>query len=496
MDMKDYALIKDASAQRSSSWDRTGGNIDALHDIGPGDTAVLLDTAGPGKVTHIWITMMEHAGHETHLRDMVIRMYWDGSSVPSVDVPLGDFFGLGHALTAQFYERRKFTINSAPTTIGINERAMNCYWPMPFHKSARIEVYNNGDASLRLFYFHVDYELGPQPENVGLFHANFRQSLNRPGQAADDYYQNLDGKDNFVLLETEGRGHYAGCFYYVDTDPIGWWGEGDDMIFIDHSPMPVIYGTGTEDYFNNAWGFASTFSFPYFGAPLLEKRLDGGAYTTLYRFHIPDPVWFKTHVKVTMECWWEPTIKNSIASVAFWYQDKPITSREPLPQGAANHPRRHPLAKEDRWNHGNPEGAYQTFIRLYEMENALRKTGVKVRTVSRIDQNFLQLNGYGPGIAIDTQGRDVALPIEAPRKGRYRVEVKPIYGLLDQPMQMWIGDGPKMEAVKQTSVREDYAPFISLGEVETQDRKLVLNVSGPVASIHSVRLTALAGPYE
>ena len=492
MSLDNYALIRDASAQRSSSWDRTGGNVDCITDLAPGQTEVLLDTAGPGKITHIWITMMEHAGHETHLRDMVIRMYWDGSEVPSVEAPLGDFFGLGHALTAQFYERRKFFINSAPTTVGINERAMNCYWPMPFHKSARIEVYNNGDVSLRLFFYHVDYELGPQPENSALFHANFRQSLNRPGQTPDENYVNLDGKENYVLLETEGRGHYAGCFYYVDTNPGGWWGEGDDMIFIDHSPMPVIYGTGTEDYFNNAWGFANTFSFPYFGAPLLEKRADEGTYTTLYRFHIPDPVHFKKHIKMTMECWWEPYKQNSIASVAFWYQDKPIALREPLPQGAANHPRRHPLAKEDRWNYGNPEGAYQTFIQTFHMEESLRKAGVKVRTVSRIGQYCLQLAGFGPGIVIETGGRDFALPFEVPNQGRYRVEVKPIYGLLDTPMKMWVGDGPKVEADKQSLFREDVGPFVIVGEAESRDGKLTLNLSGPVAPIHAIRLTRLA----
>jgi hypothetical protein len=492
MSLENFALIRNASTQRSSSWDRTGGNIDCVTDIAPGATVSLLDTKGPGKITHLWITTMEHPGHETHFRDMVIRMYWDGSTVPSVEVPLGDFFGIGHALTAQYYDRRKFMLNSEPLTVGVNERAFNCYWPMPFHQSARIEIYNNGDRSLRLLFYHVDYELAPQPADSGLFHAVFKQSLNRKGQAPDDNYFNLDGKENFVLMETEGRGHYAGCIYYVDTNPIGWWGEGDDMIFIDHSPMPVIYGTGTEDYFNNAWGFNRTFSYPYFGAPLLEKRDDGGSYSTLYRFHIPDPVHFKTHIKVTMECWWEPEIENSIASVAFWYQDKPITSREPLPVGAANHPRRHPLPKEDRWNYGDMEGVDRVFIRPNALEGTLREAGVKVRTVSRIGQSFLHLHGFGPGIVIDTAGGDVAIPLTIPEDGRYRVEFKPLYSQLEGPMKIWIGHGPKIEASKQIFPKEDQGPYLTIGDVDCKGGKLTLHVSGaPLASIHAIRLTKI-----
>jgi hypothetical protein len=492
MSLENFALIRNASTQRSSSWDRTGGNIDCLTDIAPGATVSLLDTKGPGKVTHLWITMMEFPGHETHFRDIVIRMYWDDSKVPSVEVPLGDFFGIGHALTPQYYERRKFIINSAPVAVGVNERAMNCYWPMPFHKSARIEIYNNGDCSLRIIYFHVDYELGPQPADSAYFHANFRQSVNRKGQAPNDDHFNLDGKENFVLMETEGRGHYAGCFYFVDTNPGGWWGEGDDMIFIDHSPMPVIYGTGTEDYFNNAWGFNNTFSFPYYGAPLLDKRADGGTYTTLYRLHIPDPVHFQKHIKVTMECWWEPDKENTIASVAFWYQDKPITKREPLPQGVANHPRRHPLVAEDRWVHGNQEGVDRVFIRPYVLEESLLKAGVKVRTVSRVGQRFLYLNGFGAGIVIDTAGKEVAVPITLPEEGRYRIDFKPLYSQLEGPMKVSIGNGPKVEATKLTLPKEDVGPYLPLGEADCQGGKLTLTVSGaPFASFQAIRLTKI-----
>jgi hypothetical protein len=492
MSLENFAIIRDARARRSSSWDRTGGNIDCLTDIAPGKSPVILDTDGPGKVTHIWITMMEFPGHETHFRDMVIRMYWDGSMVPSVEVPIGDFFGLGHALTAPFYARRKYTVVSEPVTIGINERAMNCYWPMPFHRSARIEVYNNGHQSLRQLYYHVDYELGPQPESTGLFHAVFHQENARAGQVTDKHYVNLDGKENYVMLETEGRGHYAGCFFYVDTDPGGWWGEGDDMIFIDRSPLPTINGTGSEDYFNNAWCYHHSFSFPYFGAPLLETRPDGGVYTSLYRFHIPDPIHFSEHIKVTMECWWENTRTNFISSVAFWYQEEPISSRAPLPVGRANHPRLHPLAPEDRWNLGNPESAGESYVRLYDLEESLLQASIKIRTCATVGPDFLSLKGFGAGAVIDTEGRDITIPLPVPGDGRYRIEVKPIYALITGPMQMWINGGSRIEVAQQVLPKEDEGPFLVIGEAESKGGQLTLNVSGgPLAPLHGIRLTKL-----
>lgn len=492
MSLENYALIRRALSRRSSSYDRTGGNIDCLTDIAPDATVVLLDTEGPGKITHLWLTMMEFPGHETLLRDLVLRIYWEGSTVPSVEVPVGDFFGLGHGLTAQFYDRRKFQMTSEPLTVGGNERALNCYWPMPFRRSARIEIYNNGSVSCRLLYYHIDYELGEQPADAGLFHANFRQDLARRGQAPDEEHQNLDGRDNFVLMETEGRGHYAGCLFYIDTDAKGWWGEGDDMIFIDHSPMPVIYGTGSEDYFCNAWGYKSPFSYSYFGAPLLDKRPDGGEYTTVYRFHIPDPIHFQEHIKVTMECWWEPDRPNAIASVAFWYQEKPVTAREPLPIGTANHPRRHPLAKEDRWDYGTPDDSGTIFIRPHEYEESLRRAGIKLRTISRVGQHFLHLKGSNGALVLESNGRELAFPFTVPAEGRYRIAFKPLYDAMKGPMRVRLGNATR-EIVRETPRIEDQGPFIDLGETGSIGGKITLHLSGdPMATIHSIRLTRLS----
>jgi hypothetical protein len=489
MSLEDCFLIRDATTHRASSYDRTGGNLDFITDLAPGEAAVLLDTPGPGKITHLWMTLAESPVHDTVLRDLVLRIYWEGAAIPSVEVPLGDFFGLGHGLPGQFYQRRKFQVVSAPVAVGQNEKALNCYWPMPFRRAARVEIYNNGPVTLRLLYYHVDYELGPQPENAGLFHAVFRQSKDHAGQMDDASYTNLDGRENYVLLETEARGQYVGCFFYIDANLGGWWGEGDDMIFIDHAPLPAIYGTGSEDYFNNAWGYGEPFSFPYYGAPLLARHA-GGEFTTLYRFHLPDPVHFKRHIKVTMECWWLRTQAANLSSVAFWYQDKPVAARKPLPAGRGNHPHLHPLPPEDRFRHGDGGPAPgQTRVGSYALEEALRSAGERLRMVSVVNGEVLQIFG-GSGLVLETGGREVAIPVPVPEDGRFCVEVKPVYALLEGPMTLRVEGGETLVAEPQTAAREDDGPYLNLGEAVARDGGLQLQVWAPrVVTIQAILLT-------
>ena len=476
MNLQDLARITGGRSRRSSSWDRTGGNVDCLTDLAPGESATLLDTAGPGKVTHVWATVMEYASHPTVFRDMVLRMYWDDSPVPSVEVPLGDFFGLGHALPPPFYARLNYQILAAPITLGVNERSLNCYFPMPFHQSARLELYNNGLRSLKQLYFHVDYELGEQPADCGLFHAVFRQEKEVRSQP----WINLDGKDNYVLLETEGRGHYVGCFYYVDADPGGWWGEGDDMIFIDHAEMPTINGTGTEDYFGNAWCYHQPFSYPNYGCPLLEKRPDGGSYTTMYRFHLADPVRFAEHVRVTMEHVWGEHCTNALSSVAFWYQQKPLERRDPLPAGDANHARAHPRAAVEE------EGLDMT-VDVPGLEVGLRERGQVVQTVAVVGQEWVS----GGGLVIETGGAGIEIPLPVPAEGGYRVEVKPLYGRLENPLTLGLRGQPAVEVQTESLAREDDGAFVSLGSALSEGGQISLLAGGPSVALHGIRLRKL-----
>jgi len=118
--------------KRVSSYDRSGGNAD-FRTIEPGATLTVLDEAGPGVITHVWFTLADDEMY--HLKKIVLRMYWDGEATPSVEAPLGDFFGLG---LGDYHTFESAPLSVAPT------RALNSFFWMPFQKRARITVTNMG----------------------------------------------------------------------------------------------------------------------------------------------------------------------------------------------------------------------------------------------------------------------------------------------------------------------------------------------------------------
>jgi hypothetical protein len=453
--LADLAAVTDHASHRASSADPTGGNDDSLVSFVPGETRTLLDTDGPGRITHIWFTAARFGNHATLLRDVVIRMYWENSPVPSVEVPLGDFFALGHG--------RQYTLTSAPICVGDNPRAMNCYWPMPFNKHARIEIFNNGLRSVRRIYFNIDYELGPQPPDQGLFHAEFRHD---PALRTQAHERNLTGKDNYVILETEGRGQYVGCVLSIDAQPGGWWGEGDDMIFIDHAERPTITGTGSEDYFCNAWGFQKAFSNPYYGCPLLEELPDRSSLTTVYRWHIPDPVHFSTHIRVTIEHLFNPKVVNDYSSVAYWYQTEPIKQRIPLSPGEKNYPRSH------------PQPATQPPLKIEmsatDLEPGLHTRGIKARSVTAALSAGFESGGY---LEVQPGGNSLEIAVPVPANGRYRLRVKPVNGLVDGQITLALKGGKTVTFAKRKG-NERSIPWLDLGEAASLDGTLTLIVGG------------------
>jgi len=467
VDLGDVATVKDRTSQRSSSHDRTGGNADSINAFPPGATQVLLDADGPGQVTHIWMTLAPFVNHATFLRDLVIRMYWERSSVPSVEVPLGDFFVLGHAKT--------YRVESAPINVGNSDKALNCYWPMPFYRHARIEITNTGERSIRAIYYNIDYERGPIEPEQGLFHAMFRRERNLPGQPKAS---NTTGKDNYVIMETTGTGHYVGCALFVDAEASGWWGEGDDMIFIDHSEKPVIIGTGSEDYFCNAWGFRDVFNYPYYGVPLLEERPDGGLFTTAYRWHIPDPVRFNEHIRVTIEHIYKTTIKNDYSSVAYWYQTEPIEQRESLLVGAQNHPK----------SHGAKELKPAFELDGTELEAPLRSQGLTVKAVRAAYGDFAG-GGY---LEMDTQGKAVEVSIPVPANGAYHIELKPVNQIIGGAIYLGRKGAPLQKFEKQ-KIREKKVAYVDLGEITAHDGAVVFVAKGsPCIGIARIRVRKVA----
>ena len=297
--------------QEPSNWDN--------HRVEPGATHVLLDEPGPGVITHIWLTFLgpepqpwAKQGSANH-QEMLLRIFWDGRERPAVEAPVGDFF-------ANCFGRRSEVI-SHPVVVE-DADSYNCFWRMPFRKSARIEIVNQSEKPISLLYYNIDWiKKGELPADTPYFHAQYRQE-----------YPVEPGKD-YVVLETQGKGHYVGTVLGVRTRSPAWFGEGDEKISIDGEAAPSIWGTGTEDYFLSAWGLRTT-STPYFGVPYFDQWGIVGGHTSAYRWHVPDPIVFNTGIKVAFEHWgWISPDENpqhramswnerqdDYCSVAFWYQ--------------------------------------------------------------------------------------------------------------------------------------------------------------------------------
>ena len=318
-----YALLQNYKTLKQSSFDTTGGNRDFWH-ISPGETLQVFQATGPGIVTHIWFTINARSRH--HLKELVLSIFWDGAAKPSVEVPIGDFFGLN---LGEYFTYQSAFLNCSSV------KALNCYFAMPFKRSARITVTNQGIQPVDSFYSNIDYQLVPSlPDNALYFHAQYRQAA--PNQAIkppDGQAEiNKDGANNYVFFETRGRGHMMGVTLGVVQNHDGWFGEGDEMIFIDDPASPAITGTGTEDYICGAWDFASIpFAHLYNGAPFISTtgELAGGRYC-VYRWHADNPVAFTSYLKHTIEHGHANDRADCFYSVGYWYQTEPATDFPPL----------------------------------------------------------------------------------------------------------------------------------------------------------------------
>lgn len=315
--------------------------------IEPGETKVLADITGQGCIQHIWITVTDKISDRNCfvLRDLVLRMYWDGEEEASVECPLGDFFCCGFG--------RSYPVTSAPIAV-LPRSGFNSYFAMPFRERARITVENQNEETIPSFFYQIDYNLYPQmPDAAGYFHAQWRRSrITRIGE------------DHVILDGVKGSGRYLGTFLAISALERYWWGEGEMKFYLDgDEEYPTICGTGTEDYFGGAWSFAAgvqgkmveqTYSTPYLGYPFYSKSDDSvySAYHNddcppmrgLYRFHIPDPIFFREDIRVTLQqigsCHrgiFER--QDDVASVAYWYQTEPHGVFPELPAGKERWPR-------------------------------------------------------------------------------------------------------------------------------------------------------------
>jgi hypothetical protein len=299
-----------------------------------GETVDLMDVTGPGILEHIWIgTEDDWQGNG---RACVLRFYWDDESDPSVEVPLTDFFAVGHDLFAP--------VDSLPVVVN-PMAALNCFWPMPFQSRARVTFTNELDREVHVG-FQITYEERALPANLGRFHAQWRRSTTT-----------RERPEHVILDDVAGAGHYVGTFLAWTQLSDGWFGEGEAKFFIDGDRrFPTICGTGTEDYFGGSHGFPHSYSTAYFGNTLEHRcapfcrpgregqqsweayRWGGPPKWSLYRWHLLDPVRFGRDLRVTIQAlgWWPGSsryqpLADDIASVAYWYQVEPHAAFPPLP---------------------------------------------------------------------------------------------------------------------------------------------------------------------
>ena len=331
MNLHQLAKIRDYRVGRSSSWDRSGRNTDCVY-IEPGQSQVLAEINGPGRITHIWMANPGQA------RECLLRITWDDVKSPSVHVPVGDFFCLGHGI-ANSFQSLLFSASTRFNNRFEEKCALNCYVPMPFRERALLELVNEGRKTLRT-WFYVDYETTDEiSRELGYFHAEFRRAnpfrgwgpeitVNVP-EANIVNKGELAWENNYLILETRGRGHYIGCNLSVTNFKGEWWGEGDDMIWVDgYKWPPDLHGTGSEDYLNQAWGMQPN-AFLRNGTSIHESETNG--YQTSYLFHIENPIRFQKEIKVTIEHGHGNHLANEMASVAYWFADRPTDVVSPPP---------------------------------------------------------------------------------------------------------------------------------------------------------------------
>ncbi|MEN8191426.1 MAG: glycoside hydrolase family 172 protein [Bacteroidota bacterium] len=303
--------------------------------IEPGETVVLCDINQTGTIRHIWMTgewldfpwIKENStGRNKLLRSTVIRAYWEGQEHPSIESPLGDFMGIAHAKVTSY--------QSAVHSVG-EMGAFNIWLPMPFTSGAKITLTNESEMSFYLYY-QIDYTINDKHDkDVGRLHVLFRREN-----------PTVQKRDFVILPKRTGKGRFIGAVLGIRTLYPKWWGEGEVKFYIDgDTDYPTICGTGSEDYVGLSYGIQES-TFLYHGCSLNyksdstfqvpdyktgEPREMSHEYISMYRWHLPDPIYWKEECRVTIQqigcCLWERSDDWSTAT--FWYE--PIPSA-PLPE--------------------------------------------------------------------------------------------------------------------------------------------------------------------
>ncbi len=310
-------------SKRISSFDRSGGNHDYI-SLKAGECKDIASIRGAGIIRYIWLTLA--CDDPMIRRNAVLRAWWDGEEAPSIQAPLGDFFGQGWG---EAYPLLSLPLCAAPH----QSKALVCYFSMPFVTHARVEIENQSDSDISSLYFYLDYEeLESLDPSAGRFHAWWNRAITSvlPPEGEAEWGliapqgSNIGNTHNYVFADIKGQGHFVGLNYFVENPGPIWYGEGDDMWQIDGEPWPYsLHGTGTEDFFNTAWCPNEVFMHPYFG---YARVPDEGAWlgrSHAYRFLIDDPIHFSSALHASIEHGPNNALTLDLSTVAYWYQREP-----------------------------------------------------------------------------------------------------------------------------------------------------------------------------
>jgi len=287
--------------------------------LAKGKETLLADLKGPGKLTYFYIT------DDTQVHwypGLVLKVFWDDETEPSIQAPLADFFGAMGGKTIDY--------QSAP--MQINHACYMCYLPMPFSQRARFVLANDGDRDYsQSVAYGLDYEVGPAfAQERSRLHCVWRRSNPvQDGAAPLDRVvrpSEVGGKNKFntrhTILEAKGQGHYVGNFLQVHTGSPNWWGEG--VTFFHRDGETMVHSPGTEDEYGSCWCFGGTFAYPYCGYLQNEKENH-----RVYRWYLANPVRFRQSLKVEIQSILVPDHgpfepgSDDFTSIAYWYQEDP-----------------------------------------------------------------------------------------------------------------------------------------------------------------------------
>jgi len=421
-DLNDLMRAQQGVSARAST-SKLAENGDSIR-LEKGESRTVAVLQGPGKIAHIWL--IANSMDIRYPRAVVLRIYWDGAAFPSVETPVGDFFGAGNGMRAD--------IDSLPVKSSSYGRGYNCYWPMPFRREAKVVIANESDKDTAGIFYYIDWvKLDAVPEEMMYFHARYHQE-----------YPPEMGKPYTAFVGT-GRGHYVGTVLSSQNAIGHWFGEGDDFFYLDGETTPSILGTGTEDYFNDAWNMR-VHSTLFTGCTIFEPRVID-ARITAYRWHIADPVIFKKSLKFEIERRGFAMNSKGVvldsfkprpdfwSSVSYWYQDTIARPWCPFPP------------YRDRVN---PE----VVLHLPQVVKTIRHSpGVELQVLP-----YNRATWTKPWFRVknETVGSWVEIPFEVAEKGRYSMS---LFQTLREDQGVWkvFVDGKELAEAGESQIAGGYS---------------------------------------